>query len=223
MSFAGKLELKLRAQKFRRAGLSMKEIQRRLEVSRSSVSLWTRDIKLTREQLEKLYLNKKTGALRGSIIAAMNKIRLREEVTERLKEEGIKEIGQLSKRDKFITGVALYFAEGNKGGTTVSFSNSDPRAVKFMMGWLQEYCGVPKEKIVCSLYIHDNLDEIKAKFFWSKLLGIPLSQFRKSYIVKNNPNRLRKVKHIYGVIRISVSSANLLRKILGWISGIFSV
>lgn len=52
----------------------MKEIQRRLGISRSSVSLWTRDIKLTREQLEKLYLNKKTGALRGSIIVAMNKI-----------------------------------------------------------------------------------------------------------------------------------------------------
>ena len=59
MSYAGKLELKLEAQKLRNNGLSVKEIQNKLGVSRSSVSLWIRGIKLTKEQLERLYLNKK--------------------------------------------------------------------------------------------------------------------------------------------------------------------
>ena len=221
MSYVGKLDLKLKARELRKKGLSIKEIQKRLRVSRSSVSLWVRDVKLTKKQLKKLYLNKSTGGLKGSIIAAMNKIKAREELTQRLLEEGIKEIESLSKRDKFIIGVAMYFAEGEKGDKNVSFSNSDPRAIKFMVDWLRYFCNVPEKKFRASLYIHDNLNERKAKQFWSKLIRIPLAQFRKSYIVKNNPHRLRKVKHIYGVLRITVSNTNLHRKIMGWISGVF--
>jgi predicted transcriptional regulator len=221
MSYAGKLDLKLKAQKLRKRGLSVKEIEKRLKVSRSSVSLWVRDIKLTKKQLEKLYLNKKTGQLKGSIIAAMNKIKTREDITERLIKEGEKEVGKISQRDKFITGVALYFAEGEKSGEHVSFSNSDPRAVKFMVDWFRKFCKIPEEKFRCSLYIHNNLSESEAKEFWSKLTKISLSQFRKSYIVKNNPNRLRKTKNPYGVLRIGTSDVNLHRRIMGWISGVF--
>lgn len=221
MSYAGKLDLKLEAQRLRAQGLSIKEIRKRLGVSLSSVSLWVRDVKLTKEQLENLYQNKKTGNLKGSIVAAMNKIRIREEQTQKLLQEGIKEIGNLSKRDKFIAGVAMYFAEGSKGDKNVSFSNSDPLSIKFMVDWLRYYCNVPKKKIRINLYIHDNLNENKAKKFWSELIKIPLDQFGKSYIVKNDPSRFRKTKHIYGILRITVSNVILHRKIMGWISGIF--
>jgi DNA-binding transcriptional MerR regulator len=221
MSYTGKLELKLKARKLRKKGFSIKEIQKRLKVSRSSVSLWVRDIKLTKKQLEKLYLNQRTGCLKGSIIAAMNKIRKREELTRKLIEKGEKEIGGLSKRDKFIAGVAMYFAEGGKTDKNIQFSNSDPKAIKFIMGWLREFCKIPQEKFRGSLYIHDNLNEKKAKIFWSKLTNIPLKQFTKTYVVRNNPKRLRKVKHPYGVFRVAISKANLHREIMGWISGIF--
>ena len=221
MSYTGKLELKLKARELRKNGVSVREIQKRLGVSRSSVSLWVRDIKLSKKQLKKLYLNKKTGQLRGSIIAAMNKVRAREELTKKLMKEGKEELGRISQRDRFIAGVALYFAEGEKSGEHIGFSNSDPRAIKFMTDWFRKYCKIPERKFRCSLYIHDNQDEKKAKKFWSNLTKIPLAQFRKSYIVKNNPHRLRKVKHIYGVLRVGANDVNLHRKIMGWISGIF--
>ena len=221
MSYAGKLELKLKARELRKKGLSVKEIQKRLKVSISSVSLWVRDVKLTRKQLEKLYLNKKTGSLKGSVIAAMNKIKAREELVKKLMREGRKEMGRISRRNRFITGVALYFAEGEKSSEHVGFSNSDPRAIKFMTDWFRKFCKIPEEKFRCSLYIHDNQDEKKARRFWSDLTKISLAQFGKSYIVKNNPHRLRKVKHIYGVLRVGANDVNLHRKIMGWISGIF--
>jgi len=221
MGYAGKLDLKLKARSLRKSGLSIREIQKRLKVSKSSVSIWVRDIRLTKKQLEKLYLNKKTGNLKGSIIAAMNKIRKREKLTKKLMQEGKKEVGKLSKRDKFVIGISMYFAEGDKTDKSVVFSNTDSQAIKFMVDWLRKVCKVPEEKFRCNLYIHDNLNEKEAKKFWSDLIKIPLSQFRKSYIVKNNPNRLRKVKHKYGVLRVTVSNVNLHRKIMGWISGVF--
>lgn len=223
MGYAGKLDLRFKARDLREKGLSIQEIEKELRVSRSSVSIWVRDVPLTKEQIDKLYRNKRTGALKGSYIASLNKIRKSQELTKKLKEEGEKEVGDLSKREFFLIGVAMYFAEGDKSGKNVAFSNSDPRAIKFMADWFLKVCKIPRDKFKCDLYIHDNLDESEAKKYWSKLIGIPLEQFRKSYIVKNNKNRLRKVKHIYGVLRIGTSNANLHRKIMGWISGIFSV
>lgn len=223
MGYAGKLDLKFKARDLRKNGLSIKEIEKKLGVSRSSVSIWVRDVSLTTEQIDKLYRNKRTGALKGSYVASLNKIKKSEELTKRLKEEGEREVGKISKREFFLTGVAMYFAEGDKSGKNVAFSNSDPRAIKFMTDWFLSVCKASKNKIRCDLYIHDNLNEKEAKKYWSELINIPIEQFRKSYIVKNNKNRLRKVKHIYGVLRVGVSNANLHRKIMGWISGIFSV
>jgi predicted transcriptional regulator len=222
MGYAGKLDLKEKAQKLRKQGFSVKQIEKKLGVSRSAVSLWVRDIVLTEKQLTKLYGNRKTGALKGSIIAAVKKIEKRRALVEKFRKEGKKEVANLSKRDKFIAGIALYFAEGSKADSSVSFSNSDPRAIKFIVDWIRLYCIVPREKFRVSLYLHDNLDEAKAKEFWSEVTRIPLAQFRKTYIVKNNPKRLRKTKHIYGVCRITVSDVNLHRKVMGWVEGLFA-
>jgi hypothetical protein len=217
----GKLDLKNKARELRKSGRSIKEIKRNLNVSLSSVSLWVRDIKLSKKQLNNLYLNRRTGNLKGSIIAAQNKIRKRELITQKLKKEGFEEIGKLKDRERFLVGVSIYAGEGGKTDRDISFVNSDPKLIKFMISWFIDFCSVSPEKLRGSLYIHDDLNEIKAKEFWSKLTKIPLNQFTKSYIAKNNKKRLRKKKHENGIFRIQVSNANLHRKIMGWVDGIF--
>jgi len=217
----GKLDKKIKARELRKNGKSIKEIKRILGVSLSSVSLWVRDIKLNKKQLRNLYLNKKTGNLRGSIIAAQNKIKKRELITQELRKEGFSEIGTLNDRERFLVGVSIYAGEGGKTDRDISFVNSDSKLIDFMMHWFKDFCNVPLDKFRGSLYIHDNLNELKAKKFWSKLTKIPLNQFTKSYIAKNNTKRLRNQKHENGIFRIKVSNANLHRKIMGWVDGIF--
>ncbi|MCP6726442.1 MAG: hypothetical protein KJI69_00150 [Patescibacteria group bacterium] len=222
MGYAGKLELQDKARRLREAGFSIQTIENKLRVSRSSASIWVRDVPLTKKQIERLYLNKKTGGLKGSFIASENKKRATKESIRKFTEKGIKDVGKLLKRDRFIAGIALYFAEGTKSGrSNVSFSNSDPQSVVFMMSWLREFCNVQESKFRCSIYLHDNLNENKAKRFWAKITHIPLAQFRKTYIVENRKNRLRRTKHEYGVCRITVSNTILHRRIMGWIAGLF--
>jgi hypothetical protein len=221
MGYVGKLEEKYKALALRKKGYSYNEILRQIDVSKDTISRWCRDVKLTKSQKLRLYKKKYSGGLRGCIIGAKKKQKEREELTQKLLKEGIEEIGNLSKRDKFIIGAALYFAEGSKGDEHVCFSNSDPRAIKFMVEWFRRMCRVPIKKFRGSVYLHDNLEEKKAKRFWSELTGIPLDQFTKTYLVKNNPNRLRKIKHQFGVFRMTISNVNLHRRIMGWISGIF--
>jgi predicted DNA-binding protein YlxM (UPF0122 family) len=220
MGFNKKEDLKLKARRLRKEGFSIREIEKKLKVSRSSVSLWVRNVNLTAEQKQKMFFNKKKGQKRGGCIAAINKKKDKERLIRDLNKKGFKEIGLLSKRDKFIAGIAMYFGEGDKTDGDVGFSNSDPQSIKFMMDWFREKCKVPLDKFRGSLYIHDDLDDAEAKEFWSKLSKIPSSNFTKVYKVKNNPNRLKKRKHPYGVFRIRVSDVTLHRRIMGWINGL---
>lgn len=80
-------------------------------------------------------------------------------------------------------------------------------------------CQIPKEKFRGAIWIHDNLDEKKAKGFWSRLTGIPLKQF----VVKNNigSKKVRKKKHPYGIFSLRVSDTKIKRKLMGWMEGVF--
>lgn len=224
MGYFGKLEDKLQAQELRRQGLSYKEILQTIHVSKSTISLWCRDIELTQEQKSRLLNNKQFGQRKGSQVAADNKRRKRIERTERIKKEAVRELGKLSNRDKFIAGIALYAAEGDKSDGKGGFSNSDPKLIKFMMNWFLQFTKIPLERLRGSIWLHEGLDEIKAKQFWSGLTGIPLKQFHKTYIakIKIDSKKIRKNIHEYGVFAIRFSDSSTHRKIMGWIYALFA-
>jgi hypothetical protein len=211
-------EKKEKARQMRRAGMSIKAIELELNISRSTASRWCREIKLSRRQIAKLYRNQRTGALTGSYVAAENKKKQKQKRIEAIAEEATVQFGRRSSRDRFIAGVALYAGEGSKTGNTVQFANSNPALVATMMEWFRKDCGVAESRFRGWVYIHDDLDEERAKQFWSKLTGIPVGQFTKSYIAENKTGRFRKRLHEYGVFRVSVADFALLCRIKTWIA-----
>lgn len=223
MGYFGKVNLQIKAKKLRSGGISVRQIEKILNVSRSSVSIWTREVILSNQQREKLAGRRIEAGRRGGMTAAINKIRKREQITQDIVLKAKKEVSGLTKRDRFIFGIALYFAEGTKTDTNICFTNSDTKAIYFIKNWIAEFLEVPQNKFRGNLYLHDNINETRAKKYWSALLSIPLSQFGKSYIVKNNPKRLRKTKHEHGVFRLTVCDVNKYRRIAGWISGVFEL
>jgi transposase len=223
MGYFGKLEDKFLAQQLRRQGLSYKEILQQISVSKDTISRWCRDIELTEKQKLRLINNKKFGQRKGSLVAAENKRKERIAKTKKLIEEGKVDLGQLSNRDKFIAGIALYAAEGDKTDRRVGFSNTDPNLVKFMMGWFIEFAYTPLDRMHGGLYLHEDLDETASKKFWSNLTKIPLNQFHKVYIVKNKKgNKFKKNIHEYGVFSIRLSDSATHRRIMGWIYALFN-
>lgn len=223
MGYFGKLEDKLQAQELRRKGLSYKEILQTLHVSKSTISLWCRDIELTEEQKLRLLNNKEFGQRKGSQVAAYNKRIKRIKRTEKIREEAIKELGNLAHRDKFISGIALYAAEGDKTDGKGGFSNSDPKLIKFMVDWFLKFAKIPMDNLRGAIWIHEGLDERKARQFWSGLTGIPPKQFNKTYIarIKSDSKKIRKNIHQYGVFAIRFSNSAIHRRIMGWIYALF--
>ena len=217
---------KNRALKLRKKGKSINEIARKLNIAKSTISVWCRDIQLTSKQIERLAKRQESGSYKGRM-RFLERIRgERMEEIERLKREGIKEIGKFTKRDLFVAGVAMYWSEGVTAPSRdeVSFSNSDPKMILFMLKWFKNICKISNDRFSVQIRINQihksRIKEIES--YWSRLLGIPLSQFTKTILIKT---KLKKVypnyKNYYGTIRLRIRAGTLLRrKINGWIEGL---
>lgn len=222
MGYFGKLEEKLKAQELRKQGLSYGEILLQVNVSKDTISRWCRDIVLTQNQKKRLLENKQYGQRIGSQVAAENKRQKRLLRTQEIFEKSKNQLGELTRRDRFLAGIAFYSGEGNKTDGKGGFANSDPKIIKFMMRWFKEFCKVPLSRFRGAIWIHEGLNADEAKKYWSKLTGIPESQFFKTYIAENKTKskKIRKKIHQYGVFSINFSDSDKQRQIIGWISAL---
>ncbi|KKT50407.1 MAG: hypothetical protein UW42_C0019G0009 [Candidatus Collierbacteria bacterium GW2011_GWB1_44_197] len=202
----------------------MGSIKRSLGVSKSSVSLWCSDIELTKEQQEKLIEIDRKGGAKGRMVAARNKINERLERQNKYVKEGRNRVGDISKRELLLVGAALYWAEGNKKGRRLTFTNSDPEMIKICIKWLKECLNIPREDIYCYVGINQlHSERVKTvEKYWSDISEIPLEHFRKVSLKKvralkfyENPD-----EH-FGTLNVRIKkSANLSYLVLGLIAGL---
>ena len=116
-----------------------------------------------------------------------------------------------------LAGVMLYWGEGSKKGNTVAFANSDPIMVALFSRFLKEVCGINILRLHVTLHLYEDLDDIKLKKFWSKIIGLSQKQFYKSHVHHNTKGSYKK-KSKYGTVSLQYSDTRLLRLILRWIS-----
>ena len=204
----------------RRRGLSYREIRQQasFSIAKSTISDWCKDIELSDQQKNRLGQLFKDGNYRGRLAGSkVTQIRRAKEV-EGIRELSKSEIFPLTENEFRLSGLMLYWAEGNKKNK-VGVSNSDPRLISFMMRWFRKICFVPEHKFKVYLNIHSGQDESKIKEFWSKIIDLPVSQFGKSYIKAEGTGHRKNILY-NGTIKIEICDRNLLHRILGWIEGV---
>lgn len=222
MGYYGKLQEKNTAIKLRKEGLSYTEIRKTVKVSKSTLSIWCRHIALDSQQEKRLNKVKMDGAMRGRLVGAKKQQLKRIEMTNDLIKSGKERVGKLTQNEFFIAGASLYLGDGMKGDKSVGFTNANPRLIRFMMRWFREFCDIPESSYRGAIWLHPGLDEKKAKLFWSKISGIPLEKFHKTYITvdKSNSRKIRKNIHKYGIFSVRASVAKIQREIKGYMEGI---
>ena len=175
-------EEKLKAIRLRKEGASYSQIRKEVKVSKGSLSLWLRDMPLSKKRL---------GELQGSNAVRIEKYRetrrrTRECRWAKVREVAKKDIGSLSKRELLLTGLFLYWGEGGKTKVaTTTISNTDPAVILFFMRWLRLF-KVPKDRLKVHIHLYADMNARKELQYWSETLELPLSSFRKPYIKKSN-------------------------------------
>ena len=211
-----KLVEKFKAIKLRKAGFGYAQIFKKVKVSKSTLSYWLRDIELTSKQTEKLLM----GRQKSQYAAAKSKRNQRIKTTQEIVMAGKAEFGTLVKNPLFLSGLLLYWAEGDKHrAEKVKFTNSDETMIILMMKWFREICNVPEDKFRVSLHVHDLHRNFNAKSYWSRLTGVSKKQFHKIYVKKSTLRQRRNVLY-NGTCAVVVHNKELFRKIEGWKQGL---
>lgn len=211
------------AVRLRRDGRSYNEIRRLLNIPKSTLSGWFRNIRLSATQRQ--HLMTKNQQVWSENIIRYNKLRAKKTRQRTQREIFVSslQIGNLSQRELRLIGTALYWAEGGKGNRwRLQFSNTDPFMVRLMMRFFREVCRVPLDVFSAQIHLHPNISEQSAKRFWSRVAGIPCSQFMRSqHIVSRSSQGKRPPRRLpYGTFHLYVRRISVRNQVHGWISGL---
>lgn len=172
-------EDKEKAIALRKQGMSYSQIKTELGISKGTLSDWLRNMPLSRKRINELRANSEIR---------IEKYRITMQKKKDTRREGVyKQVAQdlSSSTDvRLVSGFYLYWGEGTKSAEySTSLTNSDPSVIRYFISWL-EYLGVSRSSLKVKLHTYTDQDEVQMRKFWSRTLGIPLSNFNKTYIKK---------------------------------------
>lgn len=206
-----KIEEKETAVALRKKGYSLNEIAASVNVSKSTVSNWVRELKLTSRAKSRLLKKIKIG----QFISAENKKNKTRRILENYKNNAILQIKKTKLNKSTIRSLCamIYWCEGAKNPLSgVSFTNSDPKLVSTFLKLLREGFEVNEKKFSPCVHLHSYHDPRQQIRFWSKVTWIPERQFIKPYLKANTGKR---VKEGYpGCISLRYHSNDLARQLL---------
>lgn len=206
-----KFEQRQRALILRRDGYSLNEISKLLKVSKSSVSVWVRNVPLSlnaKKRLLTIIKNAQYVSAEKKKLATLN-----------FNNSIIKNAGELidsfniSKDAEKLLCAMIFWCEGNKdyqGG--VAFTNSDPALVRLFIDLFVKSFNIQRERLVARLHLHEYHDPNKQINFWAKTLKLSKSQFRKTYLKPHTGLRTRE--NYPGCISIRYYDSILARKLM---------
>jgi transcriptional regulator with XRE-family HTH domain len=217
-------DLRAKARELRRQGLDYEEIVGRLGVSKSSVSLWVRDLPGPPRVAAEKCAERASERMR-EYWTAERPVRAARRAA--ASAAAAATIGDLTSREILIAGAVAYWCEGAKNKPyrrvdRVTFTNSDPELISFFLLFL-EAAGVPRSELAFQLQIHDTADVASAERFWLAATEARPEQFRKTSLKPHNPVTTRKNTSdgYHGCLRIDVRrSGELYRTIEGWASAV---
>ena len=219
------MNTKHKARELRNQGLSLNQIHKEIKVPITTISSWVQDIILTKGQSQVLSKRTQEALQKGRINAQRIQKDKRAEKEKVLMTNGKDEIGVLNKRELFISGIALYWAEGfkNRYEHRLGFCNSDPSMIKFYIYWLIKCLKVETNEIVARLTLNQIYKNRIAEMqdYWSKTVGIHPNQFTKPFFQTSKWKKQYNTDNYHGVLRIHVKeSLDYLLKMKGWIEGL---
>ena len=205
-----KKDLQIKAKELREEGYSIKELKEILGVSKSSISIWVRNVELSDKAKGRLRNNYTKGQL------ASQKT-IKEKTTQKNIEASnfavnlFKKVG-LSSKINLLLCALLYQCEGSKDiKDAVTFTNSDPELIKTFLFLFRKSFRLDENKLKILMHLHDYHNEKVQKDFWSKITKVPTERFLKTFNKKNTG--LYKKEGYQGCIQIRYHDVYIGRKL----------
>lgn len=212
----------------RKTGQSYSQISQALEVPKSTLSYWLKNIKLNKQAKEKIAKRAYAKSTEALIKRNKNQTVVADLKAKKILKDSAKEAMSLINNKLFVAGASLYWAEGYKKGAysskwkCVDFTNSDPEMIKVMMNFFRKICKIDENKFKLLLMAHPNININKTISFWSDVTKVSCSQFTKTQTAISKSSKQKRATNSlpHGTIHIRIYDVAMFYKIIGWINGL---
>ena len=212
MGNGGKWRERERARELRAQSWTLQAIANELGVAKGTVSVWVRDIiDFTPNPRNRGHSSMKPHPMKVKKEAEIERCRVEAEAW----------VGELTDRELTMFALGLYAGEGSKTNGEVAMANTNPLYLWVFVTWLRRAFQVDESRLKVVLYLHQGLDINAANAYWSELLAIPFSQFRKPYRAISDPT-IRTGKHIHGCATVRYPCTLTFRRVMSMISAVSS-
>lgn len=214
--------LKNDALRLRRRGASLRDVEDKLGIAKSTLSHWFRDVQLSAQSRERLRkrANRSLFAARKEAVKWHNN--QREERIATALEDAVTTLKKIKTENKEIMELALamlYLGEGSKTNSQTCMGNSNPRILKFFIQSIHAIYHVPITAFRCNLHLRADQNPDQLKRYWARVLELPVTNFGKPLIDHRTVGR-PTYSHYKGVCTISCGRVAIQRKLM-YIADVF--
>jgi len=205
-----KIKEQIKAKELRGKGYSLNEISRMLSISKSTASLWLKNIHLSSEARKRINARFTAGQL-ASQASKRKQTLLKENEAVKLAENILSNFNSSNEINKVLCAM-IYYCEGNKiVKDGMRFINSDPLLIATFLRLFRSSFEIEENRLRGCIHLHHYHDKDVQLKFWSKIARIPKHQFIKPYIKQNSG--LYKKEGYQGCVSIRYSDTKIAREL----------
>ncbi len=203
-----------KAIELRRLGLSYADISIELKVSKTSVSNWVKNVRLTESEKINLQKNLKSKMERGRMKASIS-IRSKKVFKEKVAYENAEKEFQKHVKDPFfMLGLGIYGFHSQKKANSFQFMSSDLPRVKTMLAWMEKYLNLSLKIPKYRLFINFTHEKMECEQYWAKNLDISSELFQKTIYLRSQKHK--EDREYKGSLAIIVPKIEVIRKVIAW-------
>src|ERR1035437_8566568 len=150
-----RLNTKIEAIKLRKSGLSYSEINKLLEIPKSTLcswfsnETWSKEIKNFHKEKQKKLWSKSLKSAR----LVLKRLKIKRD--NKFINEARAEFVSLKINPLFLVGITAYWGEGNKAsGSRVSLANTDPNLIEIGVRFYRECLKIPDDALRVELFVY---------------------------------------------------------------------
>ena len=170
-------ELLNRGISLRRQGYSFAEISEQLGISKSTASLWLRNVSIDNAGIKRLIARGDNGRAKG---IASNQRRI-QTAWQKMADNSVLIDNNLEQRSvdecKLLLAM-LYWGEGAKRSRSLIFMNSEPEMIKAFIFLMRKSFSIDESKFRVVIHLHDYHDKEEMVDYWSRVTDINKKQIR---------------------------------------------
>jgi hypothetical protein len=196
----------------RRRGYSLRQLSDMYGISKSTASLWTKNIELSQVGVDRVNANRKLNREIGHAVLHNKMLtRLARADTEA---SVLLESMAVNRSLNLAVLSILYQCEGAKESKSIRFTNSDPELIKLFLSTLRSSFSIDESKLHVCIHLHDYHNESEISKFWSIATSIPVVQFYKPF--RKISNHAFKKEGYKGCVRIIYHDSHIARVLLSF-------